>query len=77
MSEILLETKIVCIELDCGSPLGYFDIKNKNRFCRKCTAFHRPLRWKCEGCDVILTNCTCRETRRLCDNCQRKFKTHG
>lgn len=71
MSEITVQLpKQLCENIGCPNELGYFDIKNGRRFCRKCRVFHKVLRWKCKGCDAILYGSECRETRKLCNNCK-------
>lgn len=60
----------ICASLGCINRLGYFDIKNGRRFCRKCRQVHNVLRWKCRGCPNILNSSQCRETRKFCDSCK-------
>ena len=62
--------KTICLDFRCNEKLGYYDIKNGKRFCRKCRVLHNVLLWKCEGCNNLLSNSQCRETRRLCNSCQ-------
>lgn len=65
-------SEYVCKSIGCLETLGYFDIKNKRRFCRKCRSTNPILRWKCQSCTTILSTPQCRETRLYCDNCQTK-----
>ena len=66
-SEVITLQK--CQNVGCTTELGYFDIKNGKKFCRKCRS-NNILRWKCRLCPNILQNSDCRETRKYCDNCK-------
>jgi hypothetical protein len=70
MSILLEKTDLDCANIGCSTKLGFFDIKKKRRFCRKCRIISKVLEWKCKKCDNIISNSSCRETRRLCNNCQ-------
>lgn len=59
-----------CENIDCEEILGYFDLKNGRRFCRKCRVFHKVILWKCATCPNIISSSQCRETRLLCDRCK-------
>lgn len=63
----------VCENLGCTEKLGHFDIKKGRRFCRKCRSFQNDLRWRCKSCPNILNISECRETRKYCNTCQRKY----
>lgn len=62
-----------CENLGCTEYLGYFDIKNKRRFCRKCRVDNYVLRWKCknEKCPNILNSSQFRETKYYCNFCRK------
>lgn len=78
MSKLEIENQIQnmpkCEALGCNENLGYFDIKNKSRFCKKCRINYYVLRWRCKGkdCNNILCSSECRETRKYCNRCQGK-----
>lgn len=63
-----------CEAVGCNKPLGYFDIKNRSRFCHCCRSNgYNVLRWKCKGCDTILYASQYRETKKYCDGCRGLF----
>lgn len=62
-----------CESIGCSEPLGYFDIKNNSRFCRKCRINYYVLRWKCKGCEGVLNSSECRETRKYCNKCKGMY----
>lgn len=73
MSDVIVKSVndlVKCEEIDCDGYLGYFDVKNGRRFCKKCRNFLKVLRWKCKGCDTILYGSQCRETKKYCDRCK-------
>lgn len=60
-----------CEAIGCSQPLGYFDIKNGSRFCHGCRSnAYSVLRWKCKGCDAIISASRYRETKKYCDKCR-------
>lgn len=59
----------ICANIDCKAELIGFDIKNQNRFCRRCRISQKTLRWKCGKCPAILDNNYYREGRKYCNNC--------
>lgn len=66
----LKPTVPICENIGCGENLGYFDIKNKHRFCRKCRINYYVVRWKCKKCPNIINSSECRETTKLCRKCR-------
>jgi hypothetical protein len=70
MSHLVIHETSACENIGCTSRLGYFDIKNGSRFCRKCRVSNNVLVWKCKGCDNRLYSSQSRETRKFCDDCK-------
>lgn len=63
---------LVCANIDCGLPLEGFDLTKNQRFCRKCRTKNSVLRWRCRGCNGIITDTSSKPTRQFCDECKAK-----
>lgn len=61
--------KPVCANIDCNAPLQGFDLTKNQRFCRKCRIKGVILRWRCKGCNNIISDTVSRFTRQYCNQC--------